>query len=127
MTTRLRYSEDIANCLNRNRIYLIDTIDYDSLRNRLIESDMFSSCHLEYIDAAVTRSDKVARLIDIMKRRSTLCYRKFLTCLEVIGQTFISKTLEKEGGILLQISQSINKSINQSVHSTNTSKIYSDL
>ena len=111
-------SEKIIKCLKRNRKYLIDNIDYDSLRDRLIENDMFSSCHLEYIDAAVTRRDKVSRLIDIMKRRSTLCYRKFLTCLEVIGQTFISKTLEQEGGILLQISQSIN----QSVHSTNTSR-----
>ena len=95
-------SEKIIKCLNRNRKYLIDNIDYDSLRDHLIANDIINSCHLEYIDAAVTRSDKVSRLVDIMKRRSTMCYRKFLTCLEVIGQSYISKTLEQEGGKLVE-------------------------
>jgi len=92
--------------LNEDRREFIDT-NRDSLL-QLINPDrgfvehLFNSQHKDHIKCGVNTTDKVERLLDIVRRRSVADFNKLVNALHTGGQPYLAQMLEQGGGNIIK-------------------------
>ena len=85
--------------IDANRHLLVTLIDPEcGIIDRLYENRWFNFQHKNYIESGSNMSDKVDRLLDIVRRRSFEDFNKFVVTLDRCGQPCAAQLLRKGGG-----------------------------
>ena len=94
----LQLIEQFKSSLREKQSYLFNNLSYEHLSDWLREHEVFSEAHMEFIETAETRREKVMRLLDILSRRSTKDYQIFITCLKSCQHQHVADLLQNGGG-----------------------------
>ncbi|XP_014771239.1 caspase-2 [Octopus bimaculoides] len=81
--------------LIKNRVFLVRNIEYSTLRDFLIEENVFPISQIEIIDSKPHRTAQIRELIDILPRRSDKHFVSFLQCLSYSEQKHIADNIAK--------------------------------
>lgn len=87
--------------LTNSRVYLVDNIDYDSLRDFLIESETLPVNLIENIDSNPNRRRRVREMLDCLPRRPDFAFSTFLASLHKSKQQHIADKLYEEACSLI--------------------------
>lgn len=79
--------------LTISRVYLVENIDYENLKDFLLEYGILSGSILETIDSLPNRRQKVREMLDCLPRRADVVFPTFLVSLSRSNQHHISMKL----------------------------------
>lgn len=79
--------------LTISRVYLVENIDYENLKDFLLEYGILSGSILETIDSLPNRRQKVREMLDCLPRRADIVFPTFLVSLSRSNQHHISMKL----------------------------------
>lgn len=79
--------------LTISRVYLVENIDYENLKDFLLEYEILSGSILETIDSLPNRRQKVREMLDCLPRRADVVFPTFLVSLSRSNQHHISMKL----------------------------------
>lgn len=81
--------------LIKNRVFLVRNVEYSTLRDFLIQENVFPISQIEAIDSKLHRTAQIRELIDILPRRSDNNFISFLQCLSSSDQKHIADNIAK--------------------------------
>ncbi|CAI9737897.1 caspase-3-like isoform X1 [Octopus vulgaris] len=81
--------------LIKNRVFLVRNIEYSTLRDFLIQENVFPMSQIEVVDSKLHRTAQIRELIDILPRRSDKQFVLFLQCLSYSEQKHIADNIAK--------------------------------